>query len=163
MRLRETVLEDLALGLEYNPRRGALYLLLAALAIVSAVPLPGPAASSVTALVLNLGGASLFILGIFHFRKRSSGIVNPTTSLFSVEAQQNIAAPEASTPGVRAEPSRLPIATLVRHFAAGPLLLGPLFIAWAGAHGQEVHVMWMKVIAVGGVLYSIGLGLEKLI
>jgi hypothetical protein len=162
MRLREQVLEDVALGLEYNPRRGGIYLLAAGVAFLSTAPLPGPATGSVATLVLDVGGAALLILGIFHFRKRSSGIVNATTSLFSAEGQPNTAAPEPHAYVAGAEPLRFPVATLVRHFAAGPLLLGPLFIVGAGAHDHAVYVTWMKVIGVGGLLYSLGLGLEKL-
>ncbi len=126
------------------------------------MPLPGPATSSVAALVLNLGGAALFILGIFHFRKRSSGIVNAATSLFGTDSQRNAVAPRALAHGSGAEPLRFPAGMLLRHFAAGPLLLGPLFIVWADTHGTEVHAIWMKVVGVGGVLYSAGWGLEKL-
>jgi hypothetical protein len=132
MRIREQVLEDLALALEHDPRRGGIYLLAAGLAFLSTAPLPGPATGSVATLVLDVGGAALLILGILHFRKRSSGIVDPTTSLLSAERQPKTAAPEPHAHVARAEPSRFPVAALVRHFAAGPLLLGPLFIVGFG-------------------------------
>ena len=81
MALRQRLLENVAADLEYNPRRGALYLGLGALALAACVLGRGCAEYTFVPSVVALGGLALVIKGLFMFRRQSAGLGTTEESL----------------------------------------------------------------------------------
>lgn len=71
MTLRERVWEDLADDLEYHPRRGLLYLVLAAAAFAVWLWYPSGDRVAVVPLIAFLGGVALVVKGVCLFRRSS--------------------------------------------------------------------------------------------
>jgi hypothetical protein len=116
MTLRERVWEDLAADLEYHPKRGLLYLCLAAAAFAFwACSSPDHRVTSAP-LVFLVGGVALLLKGLFLFRKSSEGLALTQYQLDELSAPSN----RKVLP-----PVSILAAQIIQDFGTGALLAWP--------------------------------------
>jgi hypothetical protein len=117
MSFREKVFEDLAADLEYHPKRGLLYLGLAAVAITFWICLRPENRMLALPLICGLGGTALLLKGVFLLRRSSEGL-----GLTQQELDR------LSAPSHRKVLPPVPIllAQLIQDFGTGSLLLSPV-------------------------------------
>ena len=153
MSLRESILEQFAGDLEYHPRRGALYLGLAAASLSFLAYSPAETKFTTIPLAFGLGGVTLLLKGIFLFRRSSEGIGL---------SDQDIA--DLSVPSRRKALPSIPnlVAQIVQDFGAGPFLLWPVLNA-----GKDIDSSWsdpprFEVFATGAIILLAGWVIRRL-
>lgn len=152
MTLRERVWEDLAADLEYHPRRGLLYLALAAAAFAIWFYYPSGNETAVVPLVSGLGGLALLLKGIFLFRKSSEGLALSTQELDQLSDRAN-----------RKEFPPIPtlIAQIIQDFGTGSLILAPVLHSLRNANEPwEFPTAW--VFFIGACLVAAGWSIRHL-
>jgi hypothetical protein len=151
--LREFFLENFAGDLEYHPRRGVLYLGLAAAALCFWI-FSGPEVKfSTVPLVFGLGSLTLLLKGIFLLRKSSEGLGLTSSELDELSD----ASSRKSLPSV---PNQA--AQVVQDFGVGPLLLWPLLNV-----GKDIDHTWINpprvpVFLTGALLFALGWLIRRL-
>jgi hypothetical protein len=145
--LRESILENFAGDLEYHPRRGALYLVLAAVAFSFWFFSSDENKFTTAPLVFALGSLSLLLKGIFLFRKSSEGIGL---------TQDDLDALSTSARGKKLRELPAQAAQIVQDFGAGALFLWPLLDM-----GKDVDQSWTNpprlfVSLAGGMFFGLG-------
>jgi hypothetical protein len=152
MGLRESILENLAGDLEYHPKRGALYLGLAAAALCYWIFTPSDDKLTVIPLVFGLGSLSLLVKGVFLLRKTSEGLGLTQVDLARLSDPTN----RKVLPSI----SSL-VAQAVQDFGTGALLLGPALQA-----AKDVVKPWvppvLPVFLVGLALFLVGWLIRRL-
>jgi hypothetical protein len=151
--LREFFLENFAGDLEYHPRRGVLYLGLAAAALCFWIFSAPEAKFSTVPLVFVLGSLMLSLKGIFLFRKSSEGLGLTQSELDDLSHPSN-------RKGLPSIPNQA--AQIVQDFGAGPLLLWPLLNV-----GKDIDHTWINppllaVFLTGTILFSLGWLIRRL-
>jgi hypothetical protein len=114
MSFRDSLLDNFAGDLEYHPRRGAVYLVLAVAAFCRFYFAPADSRFSATSLVFAFGAATLLIKGLFLCRKSSEGLGLSETDLNKLSSRKDL----PTIPNL--------VAQIVQDFGAGPLFLWPL-------------------------------------
>ncbi len=151
--LREFFLENFAGDLEYHPRRGVLYLGLAAAALCFWI-FSGPEVKfSTVPLVFGLGSLTLLLKGIFLLRKSSEGLGLTSSELDELSD----ASSRKSLPSV---PNQA--AQVVQDFGVGPLLLWPLLNV-----GKDIDHTWINpprvpVFLTGALLFALSWLIRRL-
>ena len=151
--LREFFLENFAGDLEYHPRRGVLYLGLAAAALCFWI-FSGPEVKfSTVPLVFGLGSLTLLLKGIFLLRKSSEGLGLTSSELDELSDASN----RKSLPSL---PNQA--AQVVQDFGVGPLLLWPLLNV-----GKDIDHTWINpprvpVFLTGALLFALGWLIRRL-
>ncbi len=153
MTLREFFLENFAGDLEYHPRRAVLYLGLAVAALCFWIFSPPEAKFSTVPVVFVLGSLTLFLKGIFLFRKSSEGLGLSQSELDALSHPSN----HKSLPSI---PNQA--AQIVQDFGAGSLILWPLLNI-----GKDIDHTWINppripVFLIGVVLFSLGWLIRRL-
>lgn len=145
MSLRERLVENFVADLEYHPRRGAVYLVLAAFAFL--VFFSSSVRTTAAPLVALFGSLSLLLKAIFLFRRSSEGL-----GLSQAEIGK------LSQPSNRKElpPFGSQAAQMVQDFGIGPFLLWPLLEV-----GKDMDEPWSnpvgwRVFIVGAAFFFIG-------
>jgi hypothetical protein len=142
---RGSVLEEFAGDLEYHPRRGALYLILAAGVFSFWYFTPPDRKFTPTPIVFALGAITLLLKGVFLLRKSSEG-VGMTQSDF--DALQSAKKTFPSIPEQTAQ--------LLQDFGAGSMLLWPLLNS-----AKDIDASWtdpplLCVFISGAILFATG-------
>jgi hypothetical protein len=145
--LREFFLENFAGDLEYHPRRAAIYLILAAVALCFWIFSPAESKFETVPLVFALGGLTLLGKGIYLLRPSSEGIGLSLTEL----AELATSVKRKKLPSIPAQ-----VAQVVQDFGTGGLLLWPLLNL-----GRDVDQDWsspprLPVFAVGAFFFGLG-------
>jgi hypothetical protein len=145
--LRQFFLENFAADLEYHPRRGAIYLLLALGAANFWILSPAESKFTTVPLVFALGGLTLLGKGIFLLRPSSEGIGLSTREIVELETS-------AKRKKLASVPTQA--AQILQDFGTGGLLLWPLLNL-----GRDFDHAWSNppsgpVIVTGGVLFGLG-------
>jgi len=160
--IRETIFENFAADLEYNPPRAAAYITLGILSIAVWEFAQGIPAYSLVPPICGLGGIALIGKAIFMFRKQTAGFGTDQKSLVASSEPLTISASATSQPGriEKTIPDR--VAQFLEDFALGPLLLCPPIHFAAGFEGTEdVRVTW-KVFLSGAIIFGAGWCLRRL-
>jgi len=144
MSFRDSLLDNFAGDLEYHPRRGALYLVLAAAAFCRFYLTPADARFTATSLVFAFGAITLLIKGLFLCRKSSEGLGLTETDLNKLSSRKDL----SSIPNL--------VAQIVQDFGAGPLLFWPFLRI-----GKDIDASWstateFQVLITGVILFSLG-------
>jgi len=145
--LGDFLLEKFAGDLEYHPRRAAVYLGLSISAACFWIFSPPNTKFTAVPLVFALGSLTLFVKGVFLFRKSSEGI-----GLSEQEISQ------LSNPSNRKGLPSIPhqAAQIVQDFGAGGLLLWPILHM-----GKDIDKSWdsaprLQIFLAGAFLFSLG-------
>jgi len=154
MALRESIVENLAGDLEYNPRRGALYLGLAAGSLCFWINSPAEIRFTAIPLIFALGGVPLLVKGIFLSRKSSDGI----GLTYKEVANLPLLSGGKGMPSIRNL-----AAQILQDFGAGPFLLWPFLNV-----GKEIDSSWndpprLAVFAAGALTFFAGWLTRRLI
>jgi hypothetical protein len=151
--LRESVLEEFAGDLEYNPRRAAIYFALAAAAFSFWYFTPAENKFTSTPIIFALGSLTLLLKAIFLCRRSSEGL---GLSQHEIEALSSAAGRKA-LPQIPAQ-----AAQVVQDFGAGSLLFWVLLPL-----GKDVDASWtyppvLPVVLSGGILFGLGWLIRRL-
>ncbi|MGH9572823.1 MAG: hypothetical protein ACRD40_04745 [Candidatus Acidiferrales bacterium] len=122
MTIRESLLENLAGDLEFSPRRAAVYLCLGAAAAFVWISSPSGDKFTLLPVVFGLGSLTLFIKGVFLFRKSSDGFGLSTHGL-AVTSETSQRKHERQPASFATQ-----MAQVIQDFGTGPFLLWPLLI-----------------------------------
>ncbi len=145
MTLRERVFDELSGDLEYHPRRGFLYLLLAAGVFSTRVFLTLPEQAALR-LILVLGGLALLLKGFLLLRKSSEGLALTQGEL------DRLSTPERRKP---LPPLHVLAAQVVQDFGAGIVLFTPFLHSM-----QSIDERWdfpaLPVFGAGLILFAVG-------
>jgi hypothetical protein len=159
---RESLIENLAGDLEYNPRRAGGYLFVGVLAFGASALAYDRAAYPFEAPVLVLGGISMVVKGTLMFLRRSAGFGTTEKSLLSSSAasvQGGFGVHHSDVQQV-AIPER--VAQALQDFAIGPLLGAPLLKVFFGlGHDKPRAFLFSGVFLCGAVLYAAGFVLRR--
>jgi hypothetical protein len=144
MSFRDSLLDNFAGDLEYHPRRGALYLVLAVAAFCRFYLAPADTRFTATSLVFMFGAITLLIKGLFLCRKSSEGLGLTETDLNKLSIRKDL----PSIPNLGAQ--------IVQDFGAGPLLLWPFLRI-----GKDIDASWstateFQVLITGAILFGLG-------
>ena len=153
MSLREIFFENLAGDLEYHPRRAVLYLGLAAAALCFWIFSPSETKFSTTPLVFGLGSLTLFLKGVFLFRKSSEGLGLTQSELDDLSNSSN----RKNLPSL---PNQA--AQIVQDFGAGSLLLWPFLNVGKDIDQSWVNPPLVSVFLTGAVFFSLGWLIRRL-
>lgn len=150
MSLRESIVENFAGDLEYHPRRGVLYIVLAGAAFCFFYLSPGETRFTTIPLSFCLGSIALLLKGIFLCRKSSEGLGLSAEELSRLSTRKKL----PSIPGQ--------VAQVVQDFGAGSLLLWPLLEA-----GKDFDASWtspprLRVFLLGAALSFSGWIIRRL-
>ena len=151
MTIRESLLENLAGDLEYNPRRAFAYLCVGAAAGSVWILSPAEKKFTLFPVVFGLGGFALLVKSVFLFRKSSEGLGLST---------QRLAAP-SEPPSHRTETQAPAFATraaqFIQDFGTGALLLWPLLILSEDMNNPpEINGLHFRVFFTGAVIFGFG-------
>ncbi len=144
MSFRDSLLDNFAGDLEYHPRRGAVYLVLAVAAFCRFYFAPADSRFSATSLVFAFGAATLLIKGLFLCRKSSEGLGLTETDLNKLTSRKNL----PTIPNL--------IAQIVQDFGAGPLLLWPLLKIGNDTDPSRSSAVEFQVLITGVIVFSLG-------
>jgi hypothetical protein len=144
MSFRDSLLDNFAGDLEYHPRRGALYLVLAVAAFCRFNLPPADTRFTAASLVFAFGAITLFIKGLFLCRKSSEGIGLTETDLNKLSSRKNL----PSIPNLAAQ--------IVQDFGAGPLLLWPFLRMGKDVDAPGSAATEIQVLITGFVLFGFG-------
>jgi hypothetical protein len=145
--IREFLLENFAGDLEYHPRRGLVYLVLAIGAVCVWIFSPYEKKFEALALTFALGSLTLLLKGIFLFRKSSEGLGLSDRQLADLSGP---ASPK-SFPSI---PSQA--AQVVQDFGSGAFSLWPLLNM-----AKDIDPVWsnpprLQLFLSGAVLFFLG-------
>jgi hypothetical protein len=143
MSFRDSLLDNFADDLEYHPRRGALYLVLAVAAFCRFYLTPANARFTITSLVFAFGATTLLIKGLFLCRKSSEGLGLTETDLNRLSTRKDL----PSIPNLAVQ--------IVQDFGPGPLLLWPFLRI-----GKDIDASWsaateFQVLITGVILFGL--------
>jgi hypothetical protein len=161
MEFRDLIFENLIGDLDYDPKRGALYLCLSAAALCFWVLASPNAKFSPVPMVLGAGGITLFLKGVFLLRKTSKGLDTSQGGLsLSTSTPEVLPESASSSRPIRPWPSNA--AQLVQDFGAGSLLLWPvLHVAESVNEGWNPPVF---PVALGGAaIFLLGWGMRRIL
>jgi hypothetical protein len=144
MPIRTSLLDNFAGDLEYHPRRGALYLLLAVAAFCRFYLSPTGSRFTAIPLVFGFGAVTLLIKGLFLCRKSSEGIGLTDTDLNKLSTRKDL----PSIPNLAAQ--------IVQDFGAGPLLLGPFLRVGMDSGASWTSTTEFQILITGAVLFGLG-------
>jgi MFS family permease len=147
--LREYIVENIAGDLEYHPRRGAIYLGLAGVALCFWCFSPSDDKFTILPLVVVLGALALLLKGIFLLRKSSEGLGLSYHDLARLSDPSN----RKPLPSIATQASQI-----IQDFGTGGLLLWPVLNV-----GKDIDNSWnypprLGVIVVGAALFSMAGG-----
>jgi hypothetical protein len=153
MSLRESIFEEFAGDLEYNPRRAAIYFALAAAAFSFWYFTPADNKFTTTPLVFALGSLTLLLKAVFLCRKSSEGL---GLTQDDVEALSSRAGGKV-LPQIPEQASQV-----VQDFGAGSLLLWSLLLG-----AKDVNASWsnpplLPVVLCGATLFALGWLIRRL-
>jgi hypothetical protein len=151
--LRGSILEEFAGDLEYHPRRGVLYFILAVGAFAFWYFAPAERKFTATSIVFALGSITLLLKGVFLVRKSSEGI-GMTQADFDALASG----------GKKKSLGEIPeqAAQIVQDFGAGSLLLWPFLNSARDLDASWVDPPVLRVFVTGGVLFAGGWVIRRL-
>jgi hypothetical protein len=144
MSYRDSLLDHFAGDLEYHPRRGALYLVLAAAGSCTFYLTPADSKLTTSPLVFVLGAITLLTKGLFLFRRSSEGIGLTEAEVGKLSSRKNL----PSLPNLTAQ--------IVQDFGAGPLLLWPLLRLNRESTADWNPLTEYKVLLAGVLLFGLG-------
>jgi len=151
--IREFFLENFAGDLEYHPRRAMLYLSLGAAAMCFWIFSASEAKFTAIPLVFALGSLTLFVKGVFLFRRSSEGLGLSHEELADLTDPSN----RKSLPSITAQ-----AAQIVQDFGTGAFLLWPLLNV-----GSDIDHAWsnpprLAVFLSGAALFCLGWLIRRL-
>ncbi len=146
MTLRERAFEDLAADLEYHPRRAAVYLALATVALSVWICSTPEKKADALPLVCACGGLALLLKGVFLLRRSSEGLGLTQRELDQLSAPSN----RKGLP-----PMSILLAQLMQDFGTGGLLLGPVLHAFKSIN-DALELPSFYIFASGALLVTIG-------
>jgi len=142
MNLRDQVLDELGGDLEYHPRRGFLYLFLAAGSFTAAFYLTAQAAARLTFV---LGGLALLLKGYLLLKKSSEGLALTKRELDELSRSRRPLPPIA-----------LLAARVVQDFGAGVVLATP-FLQYVRSKDERWNIPGLlPVFGAGAILFALG-------
>ncbi len=157
MEVHEVVFEKLIGDLNYDPKRGGLYLCLGLMALGLWFFASPDARFSPVPLIVGAGGVILLLKGLYLFRKTSSGldVSQSGLSLSRTQSETLTKNPSLSKTG---GPAPL-FAQIVQDFGAGALLLWPvLHIAQTVNPGWKLPTVPVGLGGIGIFLFGWGIG-----
>jgi hypothetical protein len=150
MSLRETFLDNFAGDLEYHPRRAVLYIFLAAASASFWYFVSANSQYATLSIVFGLGAITLFVKGIFLFRKSSEGLGMSESELSALSTSK----PLPSLPAQAAQ--------MLQDFGAGSLLALPILHTIEGAQDSQSRFPVFFVSCIGAVLFGLGWLIRRL-
>jgi uncharacterized membrane protein YfcA len=142
MTLRDQVLDELGGDLEYHPRRGFVYSLLAAGSFAAAFYLP---AHPAVRLTFVLGGLALLLKGYLLFRKTSEGLALTQRELDELSETRRPLPPVAFL-----------AARVAQDFGAGVVLATP-FLQYVRSKDPRWNIPGLfPVFGSGAILFALG-------
>src|SRR5580693_964477 len=160
MSWHQTVVENLIDDLSYNPRRGALYLVLSLASLCVWYFEPPRRELDTIPLVFGLACPALLLKSVFFMRKTSSGLgaTTPQLSLKEPQPSQPLGLPEERT-----QPSAPAlIAQLVQDFGTGPLILAPILGYLKSLDESSPNLPTLPLLLIGAALFLAGWLLRRL-
>lgn len=147
MTIRDFLLDNFAGDLEYHPRRGLVYLILALGGACSWIFSPYEKKFEALPLICALGSLTLFVKGIFLFRKSSEGLGLSDQQLADLSGPAN----RKTFPSFPTQ-----AAQVVQDFGTGPFLLWPLLNM-----AKDIDPAWnnpprLQLFLSGAVLFFLG-------
>jgi hypothetical protein len=142
---RGSILEEFAGDLEYHPRRGALYLILAGAAFSFWYFTPPERKFTATPIVFALGAITLLLKGVFLLRKSSEGVGMPQSDFDALQSAKK------TLPSIPEQ-----TAQVLQDFGAGSMLLWPLLNS-----AKDIDASWtdpplLRVFLSGAILFATG-------
>lgn len=151
MTIRESLLENLAGDLEFSPRRAAVYLGLGVAAAFVWVASPSGNKFTLLPVVFGLGGFTLFIKGVFLFRKSSDGFGLSTRGL-AVTSEPSQHKHEREPASFATEMTQV-----IQDFGTGPFLLWPLLIVGEDLNRPaDLGSLHIRVFLTGAIIFGFG-------
>jgi hypothetical protein len=144
MSLRDSLLDNFAGDLEYHPRRGALYLVLATASFGCFYFAPGDAKFTALPLVFAFGATTLLVKGVFLCRKSSEGLGLTETELNKLSSRKDL----PSIPNLTAQ--------IVQDFGAGPLFLWPFLRVVRDPDSSWSSTTEFQLLITGLILFAMG-------
>ena len=152
---KERILEEIAGDLEYNPRRAAIYGVLAGISFLLWWRLHFGGRYSFLREVVGLGGLAFLVKAVFLFRRSSEG--------FDATPSDRVSTAKSQTPPLQPRTEGLRIAAIgqiLQDFGAGSMLLWP-FLALGSESTEPLFNLKLSVIATGAAIFAIGWTFRK--
>jgi hypothetical protein len=145
--IRESLLENFAGDLEYHPRRGLVYLILAIGAACFWIFSPYEKKFEAIPLIFALGSLTVLVKGAFLFRRSSEGLGLSDQQLADLSGDASL----KTFPSVPAQ-----AAQVVQDFGTGAFLLWPLLNM-----AKDIDPSWsnpprLQLFLTGAVLFFLG-------
>jgi hypothetical protein len=148
---REFFFENLIEDLDYNPKRGALYLGLGGVLLAGWATRRFDSRAEALPLIWALGCAALLLKGVFFLKRTSAGLTDQGISLRVDDATDAV---PLIAPNKEFDLPKL-MARLVQDFGSGPLLVGPLLHV-STRLDQAWELPAVYVFLGGAVIFGIG-------
>jgi hypothetical protein len=145
--IRESLLENFAGDLEYHPRRGLVYLILAIGAACFWIFSPYEKKFEAIPLIFALGSLTVLVKGAFLFRRSSEGLGLSNQQLADLSSDASL----KTLPSVPAQ-----AAQVVQDFGTGAFLLWPLLNMAKGIDPSWSNPPRLQLFLTGAALFFLG-------
>jgi hypothetical protein len=160
MELREVIFDNMVGDLDYDPKRGGLYLCLSFAALCLWAFTSPDAKFSVVPLVLGAGSLTLMLKGVFLLRKTSKGLDTSQGGLSLSQVRSDFLI-EDTSPSKPVRPWPASAAQIVQDFGAGSLLVGPV-LHFAESVNETWNPPTVPVLLGGAGIFLLGWGFGRI-